>query len=204
MLKIALTGNLASGKSTVARLFKEAGFYVFDADKIIRQFYEERGEVYKKVVEAFGRYILDEAGSVDRKKLADLVFEDKEKLKLLEDITHKTLYKKLEEEFKRLPPCGVAVIEASLLIEKGTYKNYHATLLVYATYEVCKSRAIKAGYSPEDFERRWKYQMPPEEKLRYANFIIDNRGSSKDLEKRVFELQKVFKNWVEFQHEGIL
>lgn len=204
MLKIALTGNLASGKSTVAKLFQKAGFYVFDADNIIRQFYEDRGEVYEKVVQAFGKDILDEDGKIDRRKLADLVFEDKEKLRLLENITHGALYKRLEEEFKKLPPDSVVVVEASLLIEKGTYKNYHATVLVYAPYEVCKSRAMKVGYSPEDFERRWRHQMTPEEKLRYANFIVDNRGSLKDLEKRVLELQKVFKNWVEFQHERIL
>ena len=93
MIKIALTGNLASGKSTVGKIFQEAGFYVFDADSIIRQFYEEKGEVYKKVVEAFGKEILDEAGNIDRKKLADVVFENKEKLRILEDISLEALYR---------------------------------------------------------------------------------------------------------------
>lgn len=199
MIKIALTGNLASGKSTVGKIFQEAGFYVFDADSIIRQFYEEKGEVYKKVVEAFGKEILDEAGNIDRKKLADVVFENKEKLRILEDITHEALYGKLEEEFEKLPSNSVVVVEASLLIEKGTYKNYHATVLVYAPYETCKLRAIKAGYSPEDFERRWRYQMAPEEKLRYANFIVDNRGSMEDLRRRASELINIFKLWSDFE-----
>ncbi len=203
MLKIALTGNLGSGKSTAGKLFEEKGIYLFDADKIIRNFYEERGEVYNKVIETFGRGILDDKGNIDRKKLADLVFNKEEKLKLLESITHQALYKRLEEEFKKLPPKSIAIVEASLLIEKGTYKNYHALVVVYAPYEICKERAIKAGYSLEDFERRWKRQMPPEEKLKYAHFIIDNKGALEDLKKRVGELKRVFKNWVEFQNERI-
>ncbi|RME12981.1 MAG: dephospho-CoA kinase, partial [Aquificota bacterium] len=138
MLKIALTGNLGSGKSTVGRFFQEAGFQVFDADGIIRSFYEERGEVYTEVVRAFGSEILDEGGEIDRKRLADMVFKDAEKLRLLENITHIALYKRLEEEFRKIPEKGVVVVEASLLVEKGTYRNYHATLLVYAPYEVCR------------------------------------------------------------------
>ncbi|MCS6957075.1 MAG: dephospho-CoA kinase [Aquificaceae bacterium] len=203
MLKIALTGNLGSGKSTAGKFFREAGLYVFDADLIIRKFYEERGDVYTRVVEAFGDKVLDEKGNIDRKKLANLVFEDKDKLSLLEDITHKALYKKLEEEFQRLPQKSVVVVEASLLIEKGTYRNYHATVLVYAPYELCKERSTKSGYSIEDFERRWKRQMPPEEKLRYANFIVENKKDIESLKRRVFELSRVFLNWLEFQDEGI-
>ncbi|MDW8294936.1 MAG: dephospho-CoA kinase [Aquificaceae bacterium] len=203
MLKIALTGNLGSGKSTVRKFFEEAGFYVFDADQIIRSFYEEGGEVYLEVVRAFGKGVLDHRGGIDRKKLASLVFEDDRKLRLLESITHGALYKSLEEEFRKLPQRGVALVEASLFIEKGTYRKYHATLLVYAPYELCKERAIRSGYNPEDFERRWKRQMPPEEKLKYASYIIDNRGSLQKLKKRTEEMVKTFRNWVEFQGEGV-
>lgn len=203
MLKIALTGNIGSGKSTVGKLFEGEGFYLFDADRIIRNFYEEKGEVYKKVLEAFGSGILDEEGNINRKKLAQLVFYDDKKLRILEDITHQALYQKLEEDFAKLPPNSIAIVEASLFIEKGTYKNYHVVLLVYASYETCKERAIGQGYSIEDFERRWKKQMPPEEKLRYADFIIRNEGTIQDLEKRVEELKRVFKNWVKFQNEGL-
>lgn len=203
MLKIALTGNLGSGKSTAGKFFEGDGIYIFDADKIIRNFYEEGGEVYHRVIEAFGMGILDDKGNIDRKRLADLVFNDEEKLKLLESITHQALYKRLEEEFKRLAPNSIALVEASLLIEKGTYKNYHVLVVVYAPYEVCKNRTLKAGYSLEDFERRWKKQMPPEEKLKYAHFVIDNKGTLEELKGRVLELKRTFKNWVEFQNEGV-
>jgi len=201
MLKIALTGNLGSGKSTVGKFFQEAGFQVFDADGIIRSFYEEKGEVYKKVVEAFGDRVLDREGNIDRKTLAQIVFSDPQSLRLLESITHTELYRRLDEEFRRLPSNGIVVVEASLLIEKGTYRNYHATVLVYAPYELCKERALRAGYSLEDFERRWKNQLPPEEKTRYAHFILENTKTLNKLRSRTFELVRVFRNWVEFQNE---
>lgn len=198
MLKVALTGNMCSGKSTVGRMLRELGFYLFDADSIIRGFYEERGEVYRAVIEAFGSEVLDPSNGIDRKKLADIVFNDPEKLALLEKITHQALYRRLEEEFKRLPKNSVAVVEASLLIERGTYRNYDVVLLVYASYEVCRRRALLAGYSEEDFERRWKLQMPPEKKLRYAHFIIENTGSMERLRERVLEVYRVLKNWSEY------
>ncbi|QWK19700.1 MAG: dephospho-CoA kinase [Hydrogenobacter thermophilus] len=196
MLKVGLTGNIGCGKSTVARMFKELGAYTFDADAIIRGFYQEKGEVYKKVVEAFGEGILDKEGNIDRKKLADLVFSDITKLRLLESITHKALYERLEEEFRRLPQDAIAIVEASLLVEKGTYKNYDRLIVVYAPYEVCKERAIKSGFSSEDFERRWKNQMPPEEKLKYADFVIDNSESLEDTQKQVKKVYSEFLNLV--------
>ena len=197
MLKVGLTGNIGCGKSTVARMFKELGAYTFDADAIIRGFYQEKGEVYRKVVEAFGEGILDKEGNIDRKKLADLVFLDINKLRLLESITHKALYERLEEEFRRLPQDAIAIVEASLLVEKGTYKNYDRLIVVYAPYEVCKERAIKSGFSSEDFERRWKNQMPPEEKLKYADFVIDNSESLEDTQKQV---KKVYRELLNLVH----
>lgn len=197
MLKVGLTGNIGCGKSTVARMFKELGAYTFDADAIIRGFYQEKGEVYRKVVEAFGEGILDKEGNIDRKKLADLVFSDINKLRLLESITHRALYERLEEEFRRLPQDAIAIVEASLLVEKGTYKNYDRLIVVYAPYEVCKERAIKSGFSSEDFERRWKNQMPPEEKLKYADFVIDNSESLEDTQKQV---KKVYRELLNLVH----
>ncbi len=194
MLKVGLTGNLGCGKSTVAKMFKELSLYVFDADEIIRGFYEEKGEVYRKLVEAFGDSILDSEGNIDRKKLSSVVFMDREKLRLLENITHRALYEKLEKDFKRLPEDTVVIVEATLLIEKGTYKDYDKLIVVYAPYEICKRRAILTGISEEDFERRWAHQMPIEEKLKYADFIIDNSGSieeTKEQVKRVYQELKL-------------
>ncbi|SNZ11173.1 dephospho-CoA kinase [Hydrogenobacter hydrogenophilus] len=196
MLKVGLTGNIGCGKSTVASMFRELGAYVFDADIIIRGFYEEKGEVYKKVVEAFGSAVLDQEGNIDRKKLAQIVFSDKEKLRVLEEITHNALYKRLDEEFKKLPQNAIAIVEASLLVEKGTYKNYDKLIVVYAPYQVCKERALKSGFSEEDFERRWKHQLPPEEKVKHAHFIIDNSDGLEHTKRQVIKVYEELLNLV--------
>ena len=199
MLRIALTGNIGSGKSTVAEFFKECGFYVFDADRIIKGFYEERGKVYEEVLKAFGYEILDQGGNINTKKLADIVFADREKLLLLERITHSALYERLNEEFKKLPEHAIAVVEASLVLEKKTQGRYDFVVLVYAPYELCKQRVLSKGMSLEDFERRWQKQLPPEEKLKKAHYLIDNSQSLERTRERVFELCKVFKNLALFQ-----
>ena len=188
MIKVGLTGNICSGKSTVASIFRDLGAFVFDADKIIHRFYQERGPVYERVVEVFGKEILSRDGSIDRKKLAQIVFRDKQKLKALEEITHKALYEKLEELFSSLPNDAVAVVEASLIIEKGTYKNYDKVVVVYAPYELCLKRCKDKGFSEEDFKRRWSLQMPPEEKVRFADFVIDNSRSLEETRRQVMEI----------------
>ena len=189
MKKVALTGNIGCGKSTVAGIFREMGAYTIDADEVIRSFYRKGHPVYHKVLEEFGEEILSEDGSIDRKKLADLVFSDRKKLRVLEGITHTALYEELERLFSELPEDSVVVVEASLLIEKGTYKNYDRTVVVYAPYEVCKERALKRGFSEEDFERRWRSQMPIEEKVKYADFVINN---SDGIERTREQVREVF------------
>jgi len=185
MKKIALTGNLGSGKSTVGRMFEKLGAIVVDADELIKTFYRREHPVHRKVVSAFGRSILDAEGNIDRKKLADLVFSDHRKLELLEEITHRALYEELERIYSRIPENSLIFVEASLLIEKGTYRNYDRTVVVYAPYEICKRRAIERGFSEEDFERRWRRQMPPEEKIKFGDFVIDNSGPLSETERQV-------------------
>ena len=188
MKRIALTGNIGCGKSTVGSILRELGAYVFDADRIIHTFYEKGHPVWEEVVRTFGKGILDREGNIDRKKLTKVVFEDEEKLRKLEEITHRALYEYLEREFSKLPEEAIAVVEASLLIEKGTYKRYDKTIVVYAPYEVCRERALKKGFSEEDFEKRWRKQMPIEEKVKYADFVIDNSNGLERTRERVREV----------------
>ena len=84
-------------------------------------------------------------------------------------------------------------MEASLLIEKGTYRSYDKTVVVYAPYEVCKERALKRGFSEEDFERRWRKQMPIEEKVKFADFVIDNSDGIERTREQVVEVFKRIK-----------
>ena len=190
MKRVGLTGNIGCGKSTVAQMFRQLGAYVVDADKLIHSFYKKGHPVFEKVVKVFGGEILDREGNIDRRKLADIVFKDEKKLRKLEEITHRALYEEVERITKTLPENSVFILEASLLVEKGTYKNYDKLIVVYAPYEVCKERALKRGMSEEDFERRWRKQLPVEEKLKYADYVIDNSGTMEETYrqvKRVYE-----------------
>lgn len=193
MKRIGLTGNLGSGKSTVAGMLKELGAYVYDADRIIHSFYLKGHPVYEEVVNTFGSEILDGEGNIDRKKLAEVVFSDREKLRTLERITHTRLYEFLDKEFKKLPDDSVAVVEATLLVEKGTYRNYDGLIVVYAPLEVCRERAIKKGMEPEDVDRRLASQMDPEEKAKYGDWVIDNSGSIEETRAQVEKIYREIK-----------
>ncbi len=195
MLKVALTGNMGCGKSTVAKMFSELSCYVLDADQIIKSFYNERGSVYQQIISRFGKAITDKEGNIDRKKLASMVFKNKEDLEFLERVTHKALYEKLEDIFKNLPEDTIVVVEASLLIEKGTYKNYDKTIVVYAPYEICRERALKKGFSLEDFENRWQRQMPIEEKIKYADYVIDNSNGLEKTKEQVIDIYLKLKTY---------
>ena len=192
--RVGLTGNIGCGKSTVAEMFKKLGAYVVDADKVIHSFYKKGHPVYEKVLKEFGNEILDEKGNIDRKKLAEVVFSDESKLRKLEKITHRALYEEIEKMEKELPENSIFILEASLLVEKGSYKNFDKLIVVYAPYEVCKERALRKGFSEKDFERRWKKQMPIEEKVRYADYVIDNSGSIEETFKQVKEVFEKIKN----------
>jgi len=191
--KVGLTGNIGCGKSTVGQMFKKLGAYVLDADKLIHSFYKKGHPVYKEVLKVFGEEVLDKEGNIDRKKLAQIVFTNKGKLRVLEKITHKALYREINKILKNLPEDSIFILEAALLVEKGTYKNYDKLIVVWAPYEVCKERALKKGMAEEDFERRWRNQMPIDEKIKYGDFIIDNSGSFDETFKQVKEIYEKLK-----------
>ena len=171
--KIGITGNIGSGKSTVAKIFEDYGFNYLDADKAIHAYYKQGHQVYGQVVDQFGRSILDSNEEIDRTELGHIVFSDPEKLKQLEIITHTELRKQLNN----LPDKPVNIIEGALIFEKGFQKYFDKNILVYIPKHIAKQRAMERGNTKKDFERRWKIQMDPDEKKKYADFVIHNSGS---------------------------
>ncbi len=186
MIKIAITGNFGVGKSFVSSLFKELGVCVYDADAIIHELYKKDEALKKEVVGLLGENILKD-GAIDRKKVASIVFNDKEKLLSLEKIVHKALYDYLDNLLKTLN-CDIFGLEASLVIENGTYKNYDVLIVVYADKETAKKRLLEKGYTEEEIEKRLSRQMPIEEKLKYADFIIDNSNGKEYTIKQVKDI----------------
>ncbi|KYO64291.1 dephospho-CoA kinase [Thermovenabulum gondwanense] len=189
MKVIGLTGGIASGKSTVSGILREKGAYIIDADEISKALVEPGKPAYLEIVKHFGQEILNEDGSLRRKKLGRIVFADKEKLALLNKITHpkiiEEIKRRLEEAANRNE--NVVVIDAALLIELGLYKMVDEVWLVTIDEKTQLERLLKRDSFLEEKEAkdRIRAQMPQEEKVKYATRIINNSGDFSQLLKQV-------------------
>ncbi len=191
MKKIGLTGSIGTGKSTVANIFRELGAYVIDADEIVHNLWK-RKDIKEKVKKLLGD-VFDEKGDLDRKKVANIIFKNPEKKRILENIIHPEVFKEIQRFFREVEkkdPQAVAIAEVPLMIETGSYRDYDKVIVVYAPFEVQLERLLKRGMDKEDAIRRIKSQMPIDEKVKYADIVIDNTGSIKDLKKQVIEVYK--------------
>ena len=189
MLKVGLTGGLASGKSFVGRALADLGCLVIQADVLGRQVLEEGGETYKAVVATFGQDILDPDGGINRRRLATIVFSDPEQLAKLNALVHppvKLRERDLAAEFAREHPHGIAVTEAAILVETGSYKDYDRLIVAVCRPEQQIERSMERdGLSREEVLHRLSRQMPLEEKVKYADFIIDTSGSKENTLQQV-------------------
>ena len=174
---IGITGSFGSGKTTVAKMFSRLGAYAIDADKVYHSLIRHGGDCYKKIVRHFGKDILGKTGGIDRKKLGDIVFKERSKLRLLNSITHPEVVKKIKNIAKSKRG-RVIVIEAPLLIESGFYKEADKVILAAnKKEEQIKRIRENRGLPAEETLKRIRMQMPFKKKLAFADFIIDNSGS---------------------------
>jgi dephospho-CoA kinase len=184
MLHVGLTGGLASGKSFVGRALQDLGCYLIQADELGRQVIEQGGETYEAVVAAFGKEILDPGGAINRRRLAAIVFPDPQQLAKLNALVHphvKIREKALAAEFGRLHPDGIAVTEAAILVETGSYKDYDRLIVAVCGPEQQIERAMERnGASREEVLNRLRRQMPLDDKVKYADFVIDTSGSKEN------------------------
>ena len=176
MYLIGLTGNIATGKSTVLRMLERLGARTIDADALAHQVMEPNTPVWQAVVEAFGREILLPDGRIDRRKLGRLVFADPEALKRLEAIVHPAVIARVEELIAQATE-SVVVIEAIKLIEAGMHENLDALWVVACRPEQQLERLLAQGKLSEAEARgRIAAQPPVEAKLALADVVIDNSG----------------------------
>nr|MBU1327933.1 dephospho-CoA kinase [Candidatus Omnitrophota bacterium] len=186
---IGITGSFGSGKTTVAKMFAKFGAYTIDADKVYHLLIKPGKSCYKKIVRYFGKDILTNSGRIDRKKLGNIVFKDKAKLKILNSITHDEVIKEIKRIVKLKK--GKVAIEAPLLIESGFYKETDKVILVASKREEQVRRIKEArGLSSKEILKRIRMQMPFKKKLALADFIIDNSGSKRDTLTQVKEIWK--------------
>jgi dephospho-CoA kinase len=194
VLRIGLTGGLASGKSTVAAHLSALGAGVFDADCIVADLYRPGGPGEAAAAELFGTEVLDPRGAVDRTRLARIVFDDAAKRHALESRIHPMVGAEIERLFEEARRKGtrVAVAEASQLLEAATEKRYDRVLLVVAPEEERIGRWSGKGGDPDDARRRMAAQISPEEARRRATDVLVNDGSLEELKEKVAEL---FRRW---------
>lgn len=181
MKVIGLTGNIASGKSSVAAMFEELGARTIDADEIARLVVEPGKPAWREIIEKFGKDILEHDDTINRKKLGEIIFNDEDKRKTLNEITHPRIIGKIRElvhEYakKKVP---VVIIEAALIVEKGGLRDLIEGLIVVTSDEESQIKRLmeRNGYSREEAVSRLGSQMPALEKLKYADYVIDNSGS---------------------------
>lgn len=194
MLKnIGLTGGIACGKSKVADIFSELGYYTIDSDLISRKVVEKGEAAYIKIVEYFGKDILDENENIIRKRLGSIVFTDKDKLKVLEEIVHPAIFnyeKKLRSEIFGKNDKAVIITHAAKMIESKSYTHYDALIVVTADKDIQLSRLIKRdNITIEQAQNILNNQLSNEERLKYAQFIIDN---SSDIDNLYIEVKRVY------------
>ena len=192
MLRVGLTGGVACGKSTVAKMFAELGANIVDADTIAHELYRPGHEVLQELVRHFGPEILKPDGELDRAKLATLVF-DGGRVEELNKIVHPAVIRQQDQWMRSLgekDPYAVAIVEAALILEAGVRDHFDRIMVVTCKPEQKVARfAKRTGMSEEaartDVERRNKAQMPDEEKARRADFVIDNSGSPDETRHQV-------------------
>lgn len=189
MLKIAVTGGAASGKSVVCECFKRLGAHVISMDALAREAVRSGSPVLEAIVDRFGRVVLAPDGTLDRKKLRGIITKDPEAKKDMERLTHPEIFRLFEKKVTaigRRYRNATLVAEVPLLVEVGLQDQFDVVVLVEATSEIQKQRLMaRDGASVQEAEALLAIQMPWERKRIYADYIVNNVTSLKEMEQEV-------------------
>ena len=190
MLRVGLTGGIASGKTTVASMLRERVVPVLDADPLGHALLEPGQATYEETVAAFGKDILDAYGNVNRAKLGGLIFADAEKRARLNQILHPRILQVVQKWFAALDePDGpaFAVVEAALLVEANYTSNLDKLIVCWCRPEQQMERLLQRGLSEQEAQQRSAAQMPLDEKRKRADIVIDCSGSFEETERQVHQ-----------------
>ncbi len=188
ILKVGLTGGIASGKSTARELFGSLGCYVIDADRLVSDLYEPGRAGHTALVATYGPGILRDDRTIDRVKLANIAFAHPDEAKKLNALIHPIVLQHtatLLEEYERTHGDEIVVVEATLMFESGAYARYDRIVVVVVDPETQIERGIARGLTREEVTRRIANQMPNHERVRQADYVIDNSGDRAGLEREV-------------------
>lgn len=197
MLRLGLTGGIATGKTAVAAMLRELRFDVLDADSLAHKLIEPGQPAYDEVVSEFGRSVLDSDARVNRAKLAAIVFADPAKLATLNAILHPRVEIAIHQQFAEWASDGsrdAAFVEAALLVEAGYDKKLDGLVVTWCRPEQQLERLRARGFSEQDARQRIAAQLPTTEKLSHATEKIDCSGSLEDTRKQVAALAAKLRN----------
>ncbi|WP_322797878.1 dephospho-CoA kinase [Thermoflexus sp.] len=192
---IGLTGNIACGKSTVARMLAEKGAYIIDADAIAHEVIRKGTPAYEAILRRFGEGILGPDGEIDRRRLGAIVFRDLNALRDLEAIVHPAVLVEIQRRIQACLEAPAIVIEAIKLIESGFARACDTLWVVTCSEsEQVRRLMIERGLTEEEARVRIRAQPPQEEKIRHAHVIIDNSG---DLEATRRQVEQAWREWID-------
>lgn len=193
MKLVGLTGGIASGKSTVARMFTDLGVDVIDADRVSREICAPGQVAIDPIRQAFGDTVLDEQGGLDRLAMRDIVFSDPEKLHLLESIIHPLIYSHIGNWLRDRLASGstCAILEATLIIEAPPPVPLDALIVVLCDENTRIERVkMRDGFDEQHIRSVLNNQMTDQQRLQHADYVIVNDGSEKETRRRVVDVWK--------------
>jgi dephospho-CoA kinase len=202
MIIVGLTGGLGTGKSTAAGFFKQLGAYVIDWDQLAHKVTRPHSQAWKEIVDYFGRSVLNEDLTINRPKLADVAFADKRKLATLNQIVHPKVFKedaKITDEIKSHDPDALIVKDVPLLFEAAPPISVDKIVVVSASEQTRLRRLEEKGIAREDARNRMRCQLPLEEKIKSADFVIDNDTSPEQTMRQVEKIYSLLRG--EGKHE---
>lgn len=192
MLIIGLTGGIASGKSLVARVFKDLGASLIDADRIVHELLEPGQQAWQEVRDYFGDNILLNSKCIDRRKLGEIVFSDAAKREWLNQCLHPRVFEVYTAQVKNMrarQPKAIIVFDAALLVETGYYRQMDRLVVVNAGEDQQIERLISRDkFTREQAESRIKSQMPLSAKLAHADYVVDNTGTREYAESQARDI----------------
>jgi dephospho-CoA kinase len=191
MLRVGLTGGMATGKSVVAGELERLGCSVLSADRLGHQMLARGGECFAAVVAEFGNGVLDAAGELDRRALGRIVFADEEALRRLNQIVHPAVFAYEERWMRQVNEGGgIAVVEAAILIETGRYRQFDKLIVTWCPEALQVERAMaRSGWSEAEVRQRMARQLSADEKVSYADYVIDTSG---DVERTLEQTRAVY------------
>lgn len=195
MLTVALTGGIACGKSYSLKEFEKLGVFPIDADRIAHEAIARGTPAYDQIVSTFGNSILDSDGQVDRKALGRIIFSDTEARLKLNDIVHPFVFereaqirKSIQDELSTVSPL-ISMTDAALMVETGWHKNYDVVIVVYCHPEIQLRRLVQRDrITKDEAQSRIESQMPLLDKVRYADYIIENSGKLQATQEQIHHI----------------